>query len=320
MDLGAASAPEQRPGRFPYIVIVLLVAAVVVASVVVYSLPGFMTETRFRGFVRDENGAPIANATISAVESSTRSAADGSYSISIKYNGQFDIQAEAPSHWVQSIRINDLGLDYALNFTLLRDFQSTVVTGMAFVNLNGAAVERVTFGFDPRHDSAMQVTVDDYDPNASSMAFSFGSSAFSGLSNSSWETEFWVERLSVVNISGIYGSTPGQCTNCYVTGVQKGAQWAYAPEGANMSSATSTVTLSDGGRQSNSPSGDFGLPAADGVRVSAYILGAWFNTTLPVTWRSSGPCMHLDFQMEGGAQASFRLFVDHGWVINMWQV
>ena len=308
---------QGKPGRFPYSVIVILVVTVVIASVVIYTLPQLMTETKFQGHVVDENGVPIADAVISAVEESTRSAADGSYSMSIKYNGPFDIQAQVDGHWVQKIRINDIGTAHKLNFTLLNDIQTTVPTGLAFVTYNATRVQEILFGWDQDIDARMQVTIDDYDPNASTMKYTFDSSVSSGVGMASG---LGVSRSATVIVSGTYGNVPGQVTNCYVKkATPENERWSEIPEYKNRSTATSVVTASNGFLQSNDPHQDLQLPNALGVAVSADILGKTFNTTLPVIWSSSGPCMHLTFQMESGAQVDFKLLIEDGWIIHMWQ-
>lgn len=309
-----------RPGRFPYVVVVLLIATVLISSVMIYSLPGLMTSTGFQGFVLDEKGKPISNATVTAVEWSVKSASDGSYSFVVKYNGPFDIQAQVDGHWVQKIRINDIGTTYDLNFTLLQDIQTTVPTGLAFVSFNATKVEQIQFGWQEGTDARMQATIEDFDPNASSMKFTFDSSEPSGVFEG-MVGGYGLLRSSTVIVSGVYGNVPGQVTNCYVREVMSGdVHYSQIPEGLNRSQATSTVTVSNDYKQFNDPHHDLQLPSDLGVAVSADILGRAFNTTLPVTWSSTGPSMHLVFQLESGAQVDFKLLIEDGWIIHMWQV
>jgi len=311
---------EGRPGRFPYWVIALLVVTVVISSAVIYSLPALMTSTEFHGFVLDEKGRPIANATVSAVEGSVRSSSEGSYSLSARYNGPFDIQANAEGHWVQKIRINDIGTTHILNFTLLNDIQTTVATGLAFVTFNATQVQSVLFGWDEGTDASMQATVEDFDPNSSAMSMTFDSSVPRGLF-SSVGSGIGLLRSSVVTVSGSYGNVPGQIINCYVTKVtSEDVRYGQIPEYLNRSAATSTVSVTNGYQQFNDPKQNMQLPSSLGVAVNVDILGQACNTTLPVTWGAIAPCMHLVFHMEGGAQTDFKLLIEDGWIVHMWQV
>jgi hypothetical protein len=314
----AGQGTKGGPGRFPYSIIVLLVVTLVISSAVIYSLPGLMMSTEFHGFVRDESGRPIPNATVSAVEGSVMSSSDGSYSLAVRYNGPFDIQAKADGHWVQKMRVLDIGTTYSMNFTLLTDIQTTVPTGLAFVTLNATAGQEAMFGWTTT-DAGMQASIEDFDPNASTMKFTFDSSEPVGKFQSIGASTGLLRRCTMM-VSGTYGSVPGQVTNCYVTKVTSDIVNSPIPEYLNQSAATSEVIVSNDFVQRNDPHQDLQLPSSLGVAVSADILGKEFNTTLPVTWSSSGPCMRIIFHMEGGTQLEFKLLIEDGWIIHMWLV
>lgn len=274
----------------------------------------------------DNNGLPIANASVVSGRYSTSTSDGGRYHIKVMGFSPPAIMASAQGHWNQRINIEagawSSGSSW-MNFTLANDVQGMAPEAAVFFNVNNTHTTLTI------SENASEIRVS----GIGSGSPSYSVPVETGVQETMNFTNGTTARSMVINaqltVTGTYSDIPGSFE---IAGVRDGGNDRYSETRMQDYIDPSTVPglriFQNVSANSNfsfdiSPYWDTELKGPLGLHFSVDILGRNISSALPITMlggREGIGRVHLELHNNDAIQHTYQLYTENGCVIHIWEM
>jgi hypothetical protein len=284
------------------------------------------TTCEVSGRVVDNNGLPIANASVISGRYSTSTSDGGQYHIKVMGFSPPAITASADGHWDQRIIIEagawTSGSSW-MNFTLANDVQGLAPEAAVFFDVNTTHTALTIL------ENASKIRVSGIGSGSPSYLVPVdpGVQETMNFTDGTIATSMIIDAQ--LTVTGTYSDIPGSFE---IAGVSGGGNNRYSETQMQDYLDPSTVPgiriFQNVSANSNfsfdiSPYWDTGLKGPLGLHFSVDILGRNVSSALPVTMlggREGIGRVHLELHNSDPIQHTYQLYAESGCVIHIWEM